>query len=321
MFRAAGVLAGSTAVAVTARSSWAQDNADATPPERDVMIDKRPVYHPDGTKFGVYDPFGDFRDDTHVVTEHVFLSWIDVDLSVLSAADDYASARGRALLFTVEPWSWDLNWNVTSDTLRRRILSGTYDANMKAVAEAMVGFKSPVTIRWGHEMDNPYGRFTWSLWPAKSYINAFRRMHGIIKGILPDATVMWSPRGEKGLGAYYPGDKYVDNIGLSVFGYEPFDKIQYGKPRSFAESLKQGYDLTSGYGKPIWVAELGYEGSREYLTAWSEDATRKFPEFPALEEVVYFNDEEKWHWPNGLGKPNWRVVRDAPTYMQKPSRS
>jgi len=315
MFRATGALA---ATAVFAMGG--QTRAQEGPAGLDVMKDKRPVIHPDGSRFGVYDPHGDFRDDKDIATEHLFLPWEDVELSGLGLADEYAMDRGRKILITIEPWSWDLNWNVSSTELRQRILSGYYDENMRAICNAVAGFKSPVTIRWAHEMDNPYGRFTWSVWPPQDYITAFKRMHGIVKEILPDAKMMWSPRGEKSLPDYYPGDEFVDVVGLSVFGLQGFDEIEFGKPRSFAESVKQGYELSEGFGKPIWVAELAYEGGQEYLTQWVEDATKSFDEYPALEEVVYFNDREVWPWPHGLGLPNWRVIRGIPTLPQRPSR-
>ncbi|WP_293681272.1 hypothetical protein [uncultured Phenylobacterium sp.] len=119
---------------------------------------------------------------------------------------------------------------------------------------------------------------------------------------------MWSPRGEKTLANYYPGADYVDVVGLSVFGLEKFDMIEYGRPRTFAESVRQGYELTAPFGKPITVAELAYDGSPEYVGRWMGDVTAPRPEFPQLKEVIYFNDNEVWPWPHGLGRPRWRVV-------------
>lgn len=97
-------------------------------------------------------------------------------------------------------------------------------------------------------------------------------------------------------------------MGLSVFGLEKFDMIEYGRPRTFAESVRQGYELTAPFGKPITVAELAYDGSPEYVGRWMGDVTAPRPEFPQLKEVIYFNDNEVWPWPHGLGRPRWRVV-------------
>lgn len=287
---------------------------------RDLSKDKRPLIHSDGPKLGCYDPYGDFSDENRIVTEHLFLPWEDVELSFLPAADDYAMQRGRNILVTIEPWSWNIDWNVKSDELRSAILEGRHDANMRAILEVLSGFRAPVTIRWAQEMENPSGRFTWSMWEPQDYIDAFRRMHGITKEMLPNASMMWSPKGLETAGDYYPGDEFVDLVGLSVFGYDRYEQIEYGQPRTFAEDLKLGYDTTVGFGKPIWVAELGYEGELEYLAQWVQDVTRNYAEYPELKEVVYFNDKEVWPWPHDLGLPDWRVVRQQVNYPVRQRR-
>lgn len=278
------------------------------------LLDKRPVLHEGGAKCGCYDPYGDFSSEKKVSTEHLFLPWEDVELGGLGAADEYAQARGRNILITVEPWSWDKDWNVTPAELRKSILSGEKDANMRAICAAVANFKSPLVIRWAQEMENPSGRFTWANWRPKDYIKAYLRMVTIIREMLPKAQIMWSPKGEKTLKAYYPGDENVDIVGLSVFGLEANDKLHDGKPHTFAELLKPGYERVAGFNKPVWVAELGYEGGCDYLAKWVEDVTKKSDEFPALQQVVYFNDKEVWEWPHGLGLPDWRVVRDKNNY-------
>jgi len=304
----------SAAAASLATVAWPQSPRAEEQPARNLMIDKRPTLHDDGPKLGCYDPYGDFGEERKVVTEHLFLPWQDVELGGIGAADEYAQARGRKILITVEPWSWDKDWNVTPAELRSAILSGKHDENMRAICSAVANFKSPLIIRWGQEMDNPSGRFTWANWRPKDYIKAYLRMLAIIREMLPQAKIMWSPKGEKNLGKYYPGDENLDIVGLSVFGLEQFDIIKSGKPRTFAELVKQGYDLTVGYGKPIWVAELGYEGGLEYLTKWVDDVTKNYPEYTELKEVIYFNDKEVWEWPHNLGLPNWRVLRDETNY-------
>jgi endoglucanase len=276
---------------------------------RDLLTDKRPIIHADGPSFGVYDPYGDFGAQKDVAIEHLFLPWEDVELEGLSVADQYAFERGRSVLLSVEPWSWSPDWNVSPLELRDRILSGRYDGNMRAILERAAEFKSPVIIRWGAEMDNPSGRFSWANWAPSDYIAAYRRMMDIVREMLPVAKIMWSPRGDETLQAYYPGDEYVDIVGLSVFGFEAYDMAAFAHPRRFSDALRQGYELVAGFGKPVWVAEIGYEGSVEYLGRWVHDLTYKDPAFPLLEAVVYYNDKEVWSWPYDLGFPQWRVVR------------
>ena len=110
---------------------------------------------------------------------------------------------------------------------------------------------------------------------------------------------------------FYPGDQYVDEIVLSVFGYQPYDKINFGGDRTFAQALEPGYRLVEGYGKPIIVAELGYEGDLDYVTRWAKAVATPHSEFPRLAAVVHFNTRETHQWPLNMGLPNWRIGSPA----------
>ncbi|WP_455273831.1 glycoside hydrolase family 26 protein [Rhizobium herbae] len=269
--------------------------------------DKRPVLHANATKFGAYDPYGDFGAQNGVETEALFLPWEDVDLTTLNVADNYAMQRNRKLLITIEPWSWNEGWRLSSDELRRKVLAGDYDANIKAISDVVKTLKSPVIIRWGQEMEDKSGRFSWSDWPAQDYISAYKRVAEQFRKDTPTVQIMWSPKGIEGLEKYYPGDDYVDLVGLSVFGLQEYDVKAYGAPRTFTQALQPGYDRVMQFKKPIWVAELGYEGDANYMQPWIQSATAKDAKFPDLKEVVYFNDRDVHAWPFGLGRPNWRV--------------
>lgn len=275
------------------------------------LIDKRPIIDQTSIEFGAYDPHGDFSSDTNVKIEHLFLPWQDVDLTSLAQADSYARQRGRSLLITVEPWSWSGERNETSDVLLKGILAGNYNANMGAICAAASNLKSPVTIRWAQEMDEPDGQFTWGNWAPGDYIAAYRMMVTECRKHISTAKFMWSPKGNPALTAFYPGDDVVDIVGLSVFGLQQFDKDKFGGERTFSEALEPGYGLAAKFGKPVVVAELGYEGDNGYVSSWAKDAAKPHPEFPSLTAVVYFNDREVYPWPDNYGLPNWRVVEQA----------
>ena len=273
-----------------------------------VVVDKRPILHPNATKFGAYDPYGDFSTQSGVETEALFLPWEDVDLATLSVADEYALQRKRKLLITIEPWSWNEDRRLSANDLRRRVLAGSYDANIKAISDVVKTLKSPVIIRWGQEMEDRSGRFSWADWPPQDYIKAYRKVADQFRKDRPTVQIMWSPKGQEDLEKYYPGDDYVDVIGLSVFGLQDYDMREYGAPRTFTEALKPGYERVAPFRKPIWVAELGYEGDANYMQPWIQAATAKNDQFPDLKEVIYFNDRDVIGWPFGLGRPNWRVT-------------
>lgn len=263
---------------------------------------------PPGTMpFGAYDPGGDFSSDGEVIIEHVFLPWEDVFLPSLNDADAYAKARNRALLVTLEPWTWTRDERNTPGFLRAGIADGSYNANMTAVCDVLGGLESPVTLRWAHEMDDDNGQFIWAGWQPDTYIAAFRQMIDVCRASAPNINVMWSPLGDDGMEAYYPGDEYVDLVGVSVFGLQAFDQLNFGKDRSFTEILGPRYARAATFGKPVVVAEVAYSGTAAYVDAWENELRQPRPEYPSLVGVVYFNQKEVYEWPDDLGLPDWRL--------------
>lgn len=257
--------------------------------------------------FGAYDPGGDFSDETDVIIEHLFLPLTDVYLPSLFEADDYAQARNRALLVTVEPWTWTRDERNTPEALRGGIFAGQFDQNITDICGAFAQMKSPVTLRWAHEMDETNGQFIWSNWRPADYVAAYRRVADVCRRAFPEVVLMWSPVGNESLVNYYPGENYVDLVGLSVFGLQAYDKLQTGADRSFTDILGPRYALAERFGKPVVVAELGYSGDADYVAAWEAEVRKARPEYPNLVGVVYFDQKEVYPWPDNLGLPDWRL--------------
>lgn len=263
---------------------------------------------PPGTlPFGAYDPDGDFSDDPELTIEHLFMPWEDVNLRTLVDADNYALDRNRALFITVEPWTWSRDERNTASFLRNGIKGGYYDANMRSICRVIGTLQSPVSVRWAHEMEIDDGQFIWAGWQPADYIEAYRRMIEICRAEAPRINAVWSPLGEEGLEDYYPGDDYVDLVGLSIFGYEPWERAILGGPRFFAEILTERYDRVAVFNKPVVVVELGYSGSPDYVAQWENSVRLPRPTMDQLVGVIYFNQKEVYPWPDGFGLPDWRV--------------
>lgn len=263
---------------------------------------------PPGTiPFGAFDPVGDYSDEEEVIIEHVFLPWEDVSLLSLLDADQYARERNRALMVTIEPWTWTRDERNTPEFLRNGILNGYYDANMRGICRILKDLESPISVRWAHEMERNEGQFIWSLWDPQDYITAYQRMIDICRTEAPNINVVWSPAGDEGLEKYYPGDDYVDLVGLSIFGLEEWEKEILGGVRDYQSWLDETYARASVFGKPVIVAELGYVGTAEYVDTWENQVRAPQPDKPLLAGVVYFNQKEVYPWPDGYGLPDWRL--------------
>jgi endoglucanase len=257
--------------------------------------------------FGVYDPPGNYSETEGVTIEHLFLPWEDVALESLFGAADYAAARGRVLLVTLEPWTWVRSERNTPERLRNGLAAGIYDPNVLSVCGVLGRLSVPVTFRWGHEMDNINSSFIWARWSPADYIAAFQHVTSLCRSVAPEITVMWSPLGDEGMEAYWPGDAHVDLVGLSVFGLQAADRLWHGRDRSFTEILAPRYERALQFDRPIVVAELGYSGSRDYVESWESEILQVGETFPDLVGVVYFNFPEVYPWPDALGLPDWRV--------------
>lgn len=258
-------------------------------------------------RLGAYDPYRTFSNDTRVTIEHVYITWEDIDLASLDAADKYALQRDRDILLTIEPWSWSQKSNRPAAELLKGIMAGKFDGIVTAACSKSAGLKSKVTIRWGHEMDIANKRYPWSRWSAPDYIAAYRHFVDICRKHAPNVTFMWSPRGEDNNNDYYPGDAYVDSVGISVFGLQKFDLDEYGKERSFEELTRRAYDLVEPLKKPVHIAEFGCRGDEHYMLRCWPDLKKAAGTFPNLKSVVYFNEVETYPWPAPYGYPDWRV--------------
>lgn len=261
---------------------------------------------PGSLPFGVYDPYGEFSGVQDVAIEHLFLPWEDVFLPSLAEAETYTKARNRSVLVTIEPWTWSRDERNSPRTLQNGIADGTYDNTMRTVCAALATVDVPMTIRWAQEMDDASGQFIWAGWTPQTYIDAYRQMIDVCRIAAPKAKFMWSPLGTEAMADYYPGDDYVDVVGLSVFSLEPWEEATLGGAQSFDDIFAPRYQRALQFNKPILIAELGYVGDIAHVTEWDDAVRTSGAKYPELDAVVYFNQQEVYPWPDGFGLPNWR---------------
>ena len=263
----------------------------------------------DSISFGVYDPGQQFPDTPGISIEHIFVPW-QQEPSELRRSIREAIARERQLLITIEPWT-DAPDRVTgAGALFQGIVSGEYDSRIQGLCRQLTDVGAPVLVRWGHEMEDVTGRYPWARVDAAGYRRAFRHFVDRCRAVAPEARFVWSPKGERNLRRYYPGDAFVDYVGLSVYTLQAWDIDRYGAQRTFSEVLAEKYARVTRYAKPVIVAEFAIYGDKRYKDRFFRDFRQSLPEFPALVALVYFNDKEPHYWPQGYGSPDWRVMTD-----------
>ena len=267
----------------------------------------------DHVAFGVYDPHGSFAGAREPAIEHIFVFWQALDLRDFRHRLDQARASGRIMMVTVEPFTRAPNWRDGGDQLFQEILRGGYRDEISTICGTLGGFGGRVLVRWGHEMEKPTGRYPWARRDARGYQAAFRHFVDQCRRMAPETRYVWSPVGERNMGAYYPGPAHVDFVGVSLWGLQSYDERFHGGVRDFPASFREKYDRAARFGKPVIIAELGVSGDRNYRENWLRslfETLARSESFRALRAVVYFNDKEPHYWPFGLGSPDWRVTPD-----------
>jgi len=148
----------------------------------------------------------------------------------------------------------------------RQGAAGRFDRYFRTVAENIVRNGFPVSIiRPGWEFNGNW--FPWSAEGcASAYVTFFRKIVVTMRSVAGSHfTFEWNPtRGDLGVGKlaqYYPGNNYVDDVGLDVYDLE--QQTYPGSRAEFQHMLTQRYGLdwlasfATAHDKPVVLPEWG----------------------------------------------------------------
>jgi beta-mannanase len=162
--------------------------------------------------------------------------------------------------------TWDPTTDGTSsvnqpDYQTATIAAGSQDAYINSFAKAVASYKQPVIIRFAHEMNGTwtsYSDYTNGNSPG-DFINMWRHVHDVfVQDGATKVIWLWTPNitGSSNtpgtLASYYPGDAYVDEVGLDGYSY----------PTAGCNTIEQVFsnDITtirSFTQKPLRLGEVG----------------------------------------------------------------
>ncbi len=248
------------------------------------------VYQPDAESTG-FKSVANFEDMVGRKMEYIlfFKSWGDAEGGFPVESFKYIESLKLTPIFTWEPWKQDF---INADILQPEyslegIISGKNDQYIKSWAEGVKQVKSDIIIRFAHEMTTKPGLKLWYPWQGEpdNYIQAFRHVVEIFKESgVKNVKFMWSPIVYDGSGDpkdYYPGDNYVDLIGLTVL--DPRNP-KFPSPIDVSLNCKTIIDMqfnsVKQMNKPIIIAELlsgetAVPKAKWYRECLSEIKTRK----------------------------------------------
>jgi len=260
-------------------------------------------------EFGIYDYENQYSNIAKITIQHEFIGWNNYDAQFTVPQLKKIIDNHRQLFITLEPWP--INSDVSnSSELFSAINTGKYDPNIKEICSDLNQF-GPLLLRWGHEMDLEAGRYTWSGGDPQQYIEAYKHFYLLCHSVAPQIKYVWSPAGNKGLETYYPGNNFVDYVGLSLYYYPEWQALQSDKTSTLKGLFLPKYNLVKKYQKPIIITELGVTGTPEFQTNWLS-GLNQMSSFPLVKQVIYFNSiDHPGVWGDKLATPDWRLTRST----------
>jgi endoglucanase len=292
--QALGSLALVTASAVTSSLLVVLSLATTDPPQRPLM--------------GIYEPLPTAIHRNPLGFEVLFLDWNAADaVHQLQTFLTRAQRQQRMPLLTLEPFPDKASGRSNNDLLGD-VHTGRHDRAIAAIARTLAAHPGPVLLRFAHEMDKP-GQYPWGFVDPDRYIQLYHYVFWKVMAEGPTNLLwVWSPAGMSKADRYWPGDSYVDVLGLSIYASRAWTSD--GSLESFSQQLEQKRWLQRRYRLPLLVAEAGVSGENTDQQRWIQEALASLPNFPEVCGLVYFQAQQPSWMPLATGHEDWQLKEE-----------
>lgn len=254
-----------------------------------------------------------------------FEAWA-LDRPLQRGIADTVAARGAELTISWEPWDSTGSPTDQPGYSLASIIDGAHDAYIDRYAESVKQYPHPVTIRLMHEMNGnwyPWGSGVNGNRPGE-FVLAWRHVYDRFAALgVRNVRWLWAPnalyRGSAPLADLYPGDRYVDLVGMSSYNWGDQRRGDFATEWRTFDSL---FDPTIAAlqaltAKPIWIAETGSSNSGGSKAQWLADTFAELQHRPEIAGVVWFDhvdDARDVDWrietePEAVAA--WRTAFDA----------
>ncbi len=216
-------------------------------------------------------------------------------------------AQGAMPVLSWEPWSGMEAGLDQPDFALAKIINGSYDAYIRTFASAVRDQPWPIAIRFAHEMNGHW--YPWSERRsgnrAGEYAKAWRHVHDLFTAVgALNVIWIWSPNilrpvPKVSLKTLYPGDAYVDWVGIVGYATKEHTAAEVYKPTMSA--------LRTFTRKPILITENGANPS-SFKDDWIKSFFRWLPKHPDVVGFVWF----EYSLAEG-GSSDWRFTESPAT--------
>lgn len=198
-------------------------------------------------------------------------------------------SQGKLPLVNWEPFNIDF----------KDIVSGRLDSHIRNQARRARAVKTTFFLDFAAEMNEEEG---WGGHDPALYITAFRHIHDVFVQEGADNVVwVWAPNNVNSANApdamtYYPGDAYVDWIGIDGYNWGTSESGYQWE--SFYEVFRDMYTKVAAKGKPVMIAEMASDEKGGDKAIWIDQVVPVLKQkFPLIKAVIWFNLKKERNWP------------------------
>jgi hypothetical protein len=215
--------------------------------------------------------------------------------------------RGALPMVSWEPWAGSEHGTSQPDYALAKVVDGDFDGYIRNFAAAVRDHGWPVAIRFAHEMNGHW--YPWSEQRSGNqpgeFVRAWRHIHDLFEEVGASNVIwLWSPNilrpvPDVSLEALYPGDDYVDWIGM--VGYAVTEDTAAAVFDPTLEALRAFTD------RPVVITETGAQPGGGKV-AWIEEFFDWLAEHPDVIGFVWFEYE-----PGQGASADWRFTVNPET--------
>jgi len=218
-----------------------------------------------------------------------------------------AYARGRVVELTLQTTSQEAGeGNMVYD-----ILEGKYDSFLNSFVAEVAEFGHPVLFRLCNEMNGDWCEY--SGYHTSRDPELFKELYKYVYKIFADAQAdnviwVWNPN-EKSFPnfkwnnevMYYPGDEYVDVVGLTGYNNGTYYKGEIW--RSFTEIYDPLYQRMAGMSeKPLMITEFSSSSVGGNKEEWVQNMFANIYRYPKIKVAIWWNGCD-WDAQGNIARP------------------
>jgi hypothetical protein len=182
------------------------------------------------------------------------------------------------------------------------IIAGTHDALIARWAGEMAAWGKPILLRFAPEMNG-----NWNPWSpgvngnlADQYVSAWRHVHDVFtRAGATNVIWVWDPMvdfaGSTPLAELYPGDAYVDVVGMDGYNWGASQSWSAWQTPTqiFAATVTDVRKLTT---RPILLCEVASSEDGGNKAAWMNQFFAFLSATPAIDGFVWFEFNKETDW-------------------------